>query len=154
MSMLNRFRKQGGFQQLLILIETCDPIKQENLFHLVSSEDPGWAFLVKTKCLTTDRIFSWPENVLEEITPNIPETVAVALYFSLSKDGKEKLRNTMTNSAKRSFDETLSRSNPTVSEQNAARIKLFQLVRALELEGKLKFQTFDPTLVIDPSIAA
>ena len=154
MSMLNRFRKQGGFQQLLTLIETCDPIKQESLLHLVSSEDPGWAHLVKTKCLTRSRIFSWPESILQEIVPQLPEMVAVALFFSLDKPGQEKLRGAMTKSAVRSFDELLSRSNPTSSEQNAARIKLFQVVRTLELDGKLKFQTFDPALVIDPSIAA
>ena len=62
--MLSRFRKPGGFMQLLALIESCDPSKQKNLLSLVGPEDPGWAHLLKVKALTFDRIRSWPAPVL------------------------------------------------------------------------------------------
>lgn len=154
MSMLSRFRKQGGFQQLLTLIETCDSVKQQNLLHLVCVEDPGWAYLVKVKCLSLDRIFSWPESILLELASNIPEKICVPLYFSLNDEHKLKLRAALSTAMTRSLDEGLSGVNPSQSEQNAARIKVIQIVRSLESEGKIKFQTFDPILVIDPAIAA
>jgi len=154
MSMLNRFRKQGGFQQLLTLIETCDPAKQKNLLHLVGVEDPGWAHLVKIKCLTLDRIFSWPDSIIHEIMPLLPEKVMVVLHSSLDPMQREKFRSSLPHMQLRNLDDQFSSSSATPSELNAARIKLFQIVRDLESEGKIKFQTFDPILMIDPSIAA
>lgn len=154
MSMLNRFRKQGGFQQLLTLIETCDPSKQKNLLHLVGVEDPGWAHLVKVKCLTLDRVFSWPDSVLREITPSLPEKVMVALHSALNPNQREKFKTSLPQMQLRNLDDQFASIGATPSEQNAARIKLFQIIRDLEAEGKFKFQTFDPILVIDPSIAA
>lgn len=153
MPMLNRFRKQGGFQQLLNLIETCEPSKQKNLLHLVSVEDPGWAHLVKVKCLTLHRIFSWPEAVIREITPFLPEKVMVALHSALDPSQQERLKAAIPHMQLRNLEDQFS-TGATTSEQHAAQIKLFQIVRDLEAEGKFKFQTFDPILVIDPSIAA
>jgi flagellar motor switch protein FliG len=155
MALLARFRRPGGFAQLLQLIETCEPAKQKNLLGLVSQEDPGWAHLVQTKAITTERVFSWPDHVLQEIIPNIPEKIAVALYVSLSDQQKMRFKTNLSNMRKKALEESLGyASTATASEQNAARVRLIQLVRTLEAEGKIKFQTFDPVLIIDPGIAA
>jgi flagellar motor switch protein FliG len=154
MSMLGRFRKQGGFFQLLTLIETCDPIKQKNLLHLVSVEDPGWAYLVRTKCLTLEKVFNWPTEVLLEITPHLTEKVLISLYASLDDIKKQKLMNALSSSQIRLVKELMSSHSSTSAEQNAAAIKLIQTVRELEAEGKIKFSNFDPSLAIDPSLAA
>src|SRR5690349_9430773 len=98
MSMLNRFRKPGGFLQLLALIETCEPAKQKSLMHLVGTEDPGWAHLVKLKILTMERIFSWPQEILMEITPHLPDQVlAIAhqMATQLSPKAQEKWLNSL-----------------------------------------------------------
>jgi flagellar motor switch protein FliG len=153
MSMLSRFRKQGGFSQLLTLIETCDPIKQKNLLHLVGVEDPGWAHLVKIKCLTVDRILNWPQEILMEITPHLTEKLIISLYARLRPDQKNQLTSALPNSALRILKDQMGQS-VHIAEQNAAAIRLIQIVRDLENAGKIKFSNFDPALTIDPSIAA
>lgn len=151
--MLNRFRKQGGFNQLLALIETCDPVKQRNLLHLVGSEDPGWAHLVRSKCLTLDKVMSWPQEILMEITPHLTEKVILALHSGMSLDQQVRFLAALPSSLVRVLQDQLT--NPvTLPEQHAAMIKLIQLVRDLEGQGKFKFSSFDPSLVIDPAIAA
>lgn len=152
--MLTRFRKPGGFQQLLALIETCDPIKQKNLLHLVGSEDPGWAHLVRSKCLTLDRVLGWPPEILMEITPYIPDKILLCLISVIRGDQLEKLKAAIPHMQMRSMMETTNSQVITPSEQAASAVKLIQIVRSLEAEGKLKFQTFDPLLVVDPSLAA
>jgi flagellar motor switch protein FliG len=154
MSMLNRFRKKGGFQQLVTLIETSDPEKQKNLLHLVGTEDPGWAHLLKIKCLTPDRILAWPDEVLKDIVPSLSDRIALVLYLSVSKTQKNKFQQAASLAQKRYFLETSHNENPTPSEITSANLKLVHAVRELEKDGKIKFQTFDPILVIDPSIAA
>lgn len=154
MAMLTRFKKQGGFFQLLALIETCDPVKQRNLLHLVAVEDPGWAHLVKSKCITVDRVFSWPSEILMEITPHLPEKVLTSLYASLDDLKKQKLMSSLSQVQQRILKDQMEGTKPTPAEQAAASIKLIQTIRDLESEGKIKFSNFDPTLAVDPSLAA
>lgn len=154
MSMLTRFRKPGGFSQLLALIETCDPVKQKNLLHLVGSEDPGWAHLVRSKCLTFERVLSWPPEVLLEIVPYIPEKVLICLISSVSGDQLAKLKGAISHSQMRTLTDSKNSMVITPAEHAASAVKLIQIVRALEAEGKIKFQTFDPLLMVDPSLAA
>lgn len=161
MSMLNRFRKPGGFQQLLTLIETCDLQKKQNLLQLIGSEDPGWAYLVKLKSIDFDRILSWPQDVLMEITPHLPDKILVtALHIAQISDKK---------THQSSADKWLSslpalKSKEIISlaemtpinpiEHHSAKIKIIQTVRELESKGILRFSQFDPQLEVDQRIAA
>lgn len=161
MSLLGRFRKPGGFQQLLTLIETCDPAKQKNLMHLVGTEDPGWAHLVKVKTLTFERILSWPQEVLMEITPHLPDQILATAYQMaelLSPTGRPQLQEKWINSLpSMKAREVKSLSNDrkvTAAEEASTSIKVIQTVRELEAKGKIRFSNFDPTLEIDKRIAA
>ena len=89
MSTLSRFRKPGGFQQLLMLIETCDPDKQKSLMHLIGTEDPGWAHLVKIKALTFERIMTWPTEILMEITPHLQDHTIAMIFRMAEAFGKK-----------------------------------------------------------------
>ncbi len=157
MSMLTRFRKQGGFNQLLTLIEVCDPIKQKNLLHLVGTEDPGWAYLLRSKVLTKNRILGWPQNILMEITPQLSDPVILALHSSLNDNHKLALMNSLPQSILLRVTQNLNADfaiEYSEAEQNAATIKLIQVTRDLENEGKIKFSNFDPSLCLDSTLAA
>lgn len=157
MSMLTRFRKQGGFNQLLALIELCDPAKQRSLLHLVGTEDPGWAYLLRSKVLTRDRIMNWPQKILMEITVHLSEPVLLALYSSLNLTQKQRLLASLDSDVLVRLSTEInenSRSEFTDAEKNAASIKLIQIVREMEGEGQLKFSAFDPGLCLDHQLAA
>lgn len=159
MSMLSRFRKPGGFQQLLTLMETCDDQKKKNLMLLLSSEDPGWAHLVKIKSLTFERVLSWPVNVLMEITPHLSDRVLVTAYqiaeaHPLLKGSHEKWLKALPSLKAREIT-NLSEMTPfSASEHLAAKIKIIQTVRELEAKGHIRFANFDPSLEVDTRIAA
>jgi flagellar motor switch protein FliG len=160
MSMLNRFRKPGGFQQLLLLLETCEPGKQQSLMKLLGSEDPGWAHLVKLKSLSFSRILSWPTEILMEITAPLPDRVLATIYFMAGDETrfgspplKEKWSQSMPSMKSREVQEMARTQSFSPAEQMAATIKLIQTVRELESKGQLRLASFDPALEIDKRIA-
>jgi len=160
MSMLSRFRKPGGFQQLLALIETCEPAKQKSLMRLVGTEDPGWAHLVKVKILTMERILSWPQEVLMEITPHLPDQVLATAYQMAEQLSTpeaalhEKWINSLPSMKAKEVKALCKDQVMTAAEQASTSIKVIQTVRDLEAKGKIRFGSFDPVLEIDKRIAA
>ncbi len=160
MSMLNRFRKPGGFQQLLTLIETCEPAKQKNLLHLVGTEDPGWASLVKTKSLNIDRVLSWPVETLMEITPHLPDMILLSIYHyaqaqsSRDQNLADKILESLPSIKAKELRSLADSRTPNPAEQASATIKVIQTVRDLESKGLLRFSKIDPSLEIDKRLAA
>lgn len=161
MSTLGRFRKPGGFQQLLALIETCDPAKQKNLMHLIGTEDPGWAHLVRLKALTFERIMSWPVEVLMEITPPLPDNILANGYkmAELISNGEqphlhEKWLKSIPSIKAKEIKDLASYQQLTAADQAASVVKLLQVVRELEAKGVIRFSNFDPSLELDMRITA
>lgn len=154
MSMLARFRKPGGFLQLLNLIETCEPVKRNQLMDLIAKEDPGWAHLVKTKALSFERIMAWPQNTLMEITPRIPDKILGVAVHMCPTEFREKLLSSLPHMKRREIEYMLNNFNPSSGEKHAAVIKIIQTVRELEHEGMLKMSMIDPSLVLDQKLAS
>jgi len=161
MSTLGRFRKPGGFQQLLALIETCEPLKQKNLLHLIGVEDPGWAHLVKVKVLTFERIMSWPVEVLMEITPPLPDAILANSYKMAEQISTaerpalhEKWLKSIPNIKAREIQDLARLQNLSAADQSACVIKLLQTVRELESKGVIRFANFDPMLEVDQRLTA
>lgn len=152
--MLQRFRKKGGFIQLLTLIETCEPTKRKNLFHLVATEDPGWAYLVKIKSLSFERILDWPVEVLMEITPHLQDRILAAAYAASPADKQSKWLSSVPKMKAREIEQSVSSMSVTEDEKTASIIKIIHTVRDLESKGLIKFSQFDPALVIDQRLAA
>ena len=67
MGMIDRYRKTGGFVQLVALVETCPPAKQEKFLEIIKGEDARWSEAVRTKLLSMEKIYSWSNEVLAEI---------------------------------------------------------------------------------------
>lgn len=155
MSMLNRFRKSGGFTQLLVLLESCDSEKQKQLLHLIATEDPGWAHLVKLKVLTVDKILNWPNSVLQEITPHIPDSLHLSLLLSFNQTPQQdKWLQALPTMRGRDLRERMTHYKENPQEAVSASIKLIQIIRELETEGKIVFKNFDPSLVVDHRLVA
>jgi flagellar motor switch protein FliG len=143
MSMLARFRKPGGVQQLVVLLESCLTKKREALLTTIEGEDKEFAMMVKAKVLTAARIFKWDPLVVSEATTKLgdrtlaialkglpPECVAIALHTS--RDLK-----------KRDIMNLLETIKPTPVEIESAHIKLVETVRTLEKEGAIKLDAND-----------
>ena len=105
MSMLSRYRKSGGFKQLLMLIETCGKQKQENFLKLIEAEDAKWAQAVKTKMLSMEKILSWDAEVLAEIFSRVQDLTMATAMHGLTEDDWKKISSTFSHSQIRKLEE-------------------------------------------------
>jgi hypothetical protein len=158
-TVLQRFRKPGGFFQLLALIETCDPAKQKNLIHLIGTEDPGWAYLVKLKMITIERVLSWPLETLMEITTHLPDRILaaawnIAIPLPHGTFLQEKWIQSLPTLKAREIKAIIDSTAFSPAELQAATIRIVQTVRELEERDVIRFSQFDPSLEIDQRVAA
>ncbi len=146
--MLARYRKQGGFQQLLLLLETCTAPKRDQLMKLIQAEDPSWAKLINTKMVTIEKVYSWDAIQVAEVTTQLaPRTLAILLH-GLPKEFFDKSIVAMTPLKQREIQSLFEEQTPTPGEVEAARIKLLTKVRELEDSGRLNLAQIDPSLSI------
>ncbi len=154
MSTLARFKKNGGFFQLLTLIESCGPDKQRSLLHLVALEDPGWALLVKQKVLRFEKIMSWPTESLALVTPHIPDPLAATLLHCLTPALQEKWLSAFGNIRSKQIKYLSTNLSVTSNEKTSATIRLIQTIRELDATGTVKMSELDSSLSIPNKLVA
>lgn len=152
MGMIDRYKKKGGFVQLLNLIETSAEKKQEQFLGLISQESAAWEQELKTKKLNVNRILSWPEDVLSEVISRIqPLTLCVTLH-GRSTSEVERILAPLPPITKRKLVDQISELNPSAAEKQTCEMKLISEVRAIVSLGVIKFEKFDGDLFIDENI--
>jgi hypothetical protein len=152
MSMIDRYKKKGGFIQLLNLIETTGPEKRDKFLKLIGDESSAWEAEVRKKMLTLDRILSWNATYLAEILPRIPAMTLGALISSQPPEKQAIIMGIMSFSEKRKIEEFLKDKKPTSGEAGAAYMKLVSEIRGMVASGHLKFEKFDEELVVPENI--
>lgn len=65
--MLDRYKKKGGFHQLLQLLETSPSAKREQFLTLIGGENPVWEDALRRRVLTITRVYGWESQYLAEI---------------------------------------------------------------------------------------
>lgn len=152
MSMLDRYKKPGGFVQLLGLVETCGQAKQEKFLDIIGKEDSHWAEAIRTKMLTIDRIYSWNDEQLAEIFGTLQDlTVAVALYAA-EDSLKNRINGYFSHGRKRKIDDLFGTNKPSAPEIAATHMKIIESVRKMEQDGFLRFEKFDAELEVSEDI--
>lgn len=148
MSMIDRYKKKGGFVQLVILIETTGPDKREKFLKMIADENPTWEAAIKNKMLTLDRISNWNQSFLMEFMPQIPAMVTACALFPLAEDKKQKILGALSFGDRKKVDEVLKDHKPNSGEIVSSQNKIFTEIRTMVASNKLKFEKFDETLVI------
>lgn len=150
--MLDRYKKKGGFLQLLLLIETSSPQKQESFLNLIAQESPAWEEAIKKKTLSVEKILLWDPIYLAEIFSRIqPLTIAVALR-SFSEAQTAKILNCFTPSEQRKIQNIITETNPSANEIASCTMKIIAEVRELMKRGVLKLEKIDPEMVVPENI--
>ncbi len=152
MGMLDRYKKKGGFVQLLNLLETSSKTKQDQFLALISQESPLWEVELKKRLLSVDKIVEWPRDTLNEIISRIqPLTLAVALrHFDQPK--KEEITSVLTQSDKRKILNLVDETNPNPAEIATCLHKIVIETRALVQLGVIKLEKFNPDLIVPENI--
>lgn len=147
MSVLARYRKPGGFRQLLLLIETSQPVKQEKLLEVVAKEDPDWAELLRQKKIDAEMILSWDPSHLVVVFEHMNERHCAAIFkhigVELIKDYSNLFREEKYRDLKNEVDDGR---DPTDAEVRAAHNHMIETVRYLDEEKKLNLRFINPEL--------
>lgn len=149
MSMIDRYKKKGGFLQLLNLMETCGTQKQEKFLKMIEDEDPRWAEAVKTKMITVKRIFSWDDNTTAEIIGTLNDMTISLTMFGVEPEIKEKILKTLNHSRKRKIEEDMAERKPSPAEISTAFVQVLTQVRKMIADGFLYLEKIDAALVVN-----
>lgn len=148
MGMLDRYKKKGGFIQLLNLLETSSKAKQEQFLTLISQENVNWEMELKKRVLTVDKIVEWPREPLSEIISRIqPLTLAVALR-KFEGPKREEILAVLSQSDKRKILSLIDETNPNPAEIATCLSKIVVEVRGLVQQGIIKLEKFNPDMAV------
>lgn len=152
MALLNRYKKTGGFLQLVQLLETCNPEKQEKLLASIEQESATWAEEVKSKLLDVNRIFSWPDEAILDLIAQIQELTLATSLHGLKEEQKERIFNLMSHSQKRRISDLFDAKQPSAGEITTAFFKTIEEVRDLISKGFIHLKKIDPDLLIPEDV--
>lgn len=152
MGMLDRYKKKGGFYQLLVLIETSGNKKQEQFLTLIQQESPAWEKELKSKILTVERVFSWPAEVMFEVLTRIQPLTLCATLHGRAQEEIDRILMPLPPITKRKLIDQLSELKPNAGEKFSSEMKLLSEVRGIVASGYIKFEKFDVDLYIDEDI--
>ncbi|CAN5402857.1 hypothetical protein BH10BDE1_BH10BDE1_20170 [soil metagenome] len=150
--MLDRYKKTGGFNQLLTLLETCGTQKQVKFLEIIRTEDPRWADALEAKMIDLKRFLSWSDAAVAEVTGAMLALNIGAVISSLNEDQQKRLMSTLPHSKRRKVEEQLGGAKPSSGEVAASINKLFETIRKLSQDGVLRLDKVDAVLFIDADI--
>lgn len=146
MGMIDRYKKKGGFVQLLALMETSSKDKQEKFLKIVEDENAVWAKAVKQKMLSIQRFFNWDDNTIAEVVGTLNDLTVAVTSIGVDEKQKEKLFKMMDHSRRRKIDFILQEKKPNQSEINSAFMQVLTEVRKMINEGYIRLDKVDPEL--------
>ncbi len=152
MAMLDRYRKPGGFLQLLNLIETSGPQKQIKFLEIVKEEDPRWAEMMGEKLLSMQKICGWDNQALMEVVANLQILSLAVMLHGLDESNRDRFTVAMSNGQRRAVMEQFNASQPSPAEINSTFSRVITDVRKMISDGRLRMEKIDAKLVVDEGI--
>lgn len=150
--MLDRYKKKGGFSQLLALIESSTKTKQEQFLSLIAQESVVWEDAIRKKSLTLEKILSWNQVYLGEVLTRIQPLTLATAFNGMPKDYVEKILACIGISDRRKIQQVIDESKPTPAEVSTCVMKIIMETRAMIQGGILKMDKVDPEMVIPEHI--
>ena len=138
MSMLARYRKTGGFEQLRLLLETSVAKKRDMLLKAIETEDKEWGALLRASMMTLEKFEKWDPLVIAEVTSRMGDKALAILFAGKGDDYFNRMTQAIKEMKKREIRTIMENLKPTPAEIESATIKLVEKVRELEREGGVK----------------
>lgn len=148
MSMLLRFKKLGGFEQLLIIVESSPQKRRDQFIRLIEQESPETAELIQNKMLTVEKIFSLDVSALGDVMKGLEPHILGILLKGQSPVLIEKAIATFTHGKRRELESMLENNDATPDEIEAANLKLITTVRSMIRNSELPIRKIAPELDI------
>lgn len=152
MAMLDRYRRRGGFVQLLNLIESSSTQKRENFLGLIAQESKIWEEEIRKRILSFQRILTWNPQYLSEIFTRVqPLTMAIAFFNSPPEEVTSAFSG-LSPSLTKKIELLHSELNPSPAEIFTCQVKIIEETRQLIQKSILKLEKVDPELFIHEKI--
>jgi hypothetical protein len=152
MGMLDRYKKKGGFIQLLNLIETSGKTKQDQFLGLIAQESKAWEEGIKKYMLNFDRIMGWEPQFRAEILTRVqPMTVAAALHGT-EPAKLQTIISCLGTGDQRKIMQAMSEKVPTPAEKSTCIVKILTETRGFCKDGTIKLEKVDPELAVPENI--
>ena len=148
MAMVDRYKKAGGFIQLLQVIETCGPKKREQFMKIIREETPKWAEAIDAKMITFEKILSWSPEAIMEINANLNILTFGTALKALPEEQFQKFAEKLGPIEGRKFEKVYQEGTPSPSEISSCVVKLLNETRLMFVSNKLKYEKVDPLLDI------
>ncbi len=152
MGMISRYKKPGGFKQLLELVETSGKIKQDKFMVIINEEDPNWARAIQERMLTLDKILCWSDQIQAEIFSRLTDIKLGIFSHILTDEQWEKATVTFSHAKLHQIKDLFADKEPTVPEQTTAIVNVLTEVRTMINEGMIRLEVVDPTLIVEDYI--
>ena len=152
MAMVDRYKKSGGFVQLLQVIETCAPKKREQFMSIIANETPKWAEAITEKMLTYEKILGWKPEALMEITAQVNGLALVTSLKSLNEEQLKSFMEKLSHQERRKMEQQLAEIRPDANQIASCVMKVVSETRNLFISGTLKYDKVDPVLSIPEGI--
>lgn len=152
MGMLDRYKKKGGFFQLLQLLETSPATKREQFLGLIAGESPAWEEALRKKILTINRVYSWDGQYLVEIFSRVPPLTLASALHGNPPEQIEGLLACLPPISKRKITDLMAETNPTPAEKATSILKLVSDIRGFVGQGILRLEKVDPELMVPENI--
>jgi hypothetical protein len=146
--MLARYKKPGGFLQLLSLIESFGAQKREKFMEMIHAEDPVWADALKTKMLSIERLFKWPEQTVTEIFRTLPTKNLVCVIKGTSKENSDKILKYLSHAEKRKLEDEMGTLEVKPDDIFASFVRVIEMTRKMIKEGDIRLDKIDTDLMI------
>lgn len=147
-SSLTRYKKAGGFLQLLTLLETFGPQKREKFLEMIEQESPTWANAIREKMISIDRIFTWPDDLVSDVFSSLPPKNMAYALSGLPEAYREKVMKFMSVSDKRRMETVWTENKPTADEVASTLVQVVDMARKMMNDKKLHPEKFDESLTI------
>jgi hypothetical protein len=152
MGMLDRYKKTGGFVQLITLLDTCGAQKRDKFLEIIRQEDSRWARVLEAKLIDLNRVLSWNDSALAEVIGVLQEINVAAICSTLDDTQRARIIATIPHQNRRKVEDLIENARPTPGEVTTSINKLVEAVRKLAADGVLRFDKIDPRLHIESDI--
>lgn len=152
MGLLERYKKSGGFVQLLTLLETCTPQKRDKFLSMIKEENSAWEDALRPRILTVDRIFMWSSVVLTEIVTRLQALTIAALYSAFDEERRNQMNSILNFNQHRQVKQYVAEKKFTAADFNIGMEKFLIETRGLINQGVIKLDKVDPELEVPDDI--
>lgn len=154
MAMVDRYRKSGGFNELLKVLETCNAKKREQIMGIIQSETPEWALAIEQKTINFHKILSWEPNVLLDIVSSIPSLQMAIALKSLQASEYQVFIQKLSHQEQRKLELVYDEIKPNPADIASGVFKVIGEVRDLIAKNVVKVEKFDLSLHIPNNFEA